>query len=503
MANTTEFQRNLVRALHRHTTRQFGSARWDLIRPLFPDIPFGTLRRYPQYADADELLLSLDVPERVQNEINRLHQSGFSSEDIYRAFRHLDPDVIDAILEYAADDDEVEHGEKVTVSEDDNYLEVGTNEANNVRTLDDLLREAPVDLKVWRAESHEINSWPTTAKNKVTQELISRRNWQVRAKFVRIQPVPIHPAVQPLSINAEITPPSKARRDGIQQTLILTDPQFGFHKDINTGRLEPFHDRKALDVALQIAQAVQPDRIIWLGDMEDLPDWSDRFLRSPEFYWTTQPSIIETVWWLAQFRLACPDADILILEGNHDKRLQDALLKHLPAAYNLRPPSEMHLPPALSIPRLLDLDTLHIEYVPDYPNGIVWLNQAAAVIHGDVARGNPGATVAKVVKDNDVTVIQGHIHRTEWASRTIHSPTGRRPVYAFCPGCLCRIDGAVPGVKKRQNWQQGIGIVYHDDESEATPVPIPIRRGKAIHGGVLYEARNRLEDLRKDTDWEF
>jgi hypothetical protein len=498
----TEFERQLIRALHRHTNKQFGKARWDLIQPLFPDIPAATLRRYPQTAQFDPAYLS-DVPEAVHREIRRLREIGFDLEHLLASFPGIEPDAIAAVYETL----EAGDGEPVDIDEEGNYLEIGLNEANNVKTLEDLLREAAVDLDVWRCEKHEIKTWPTTAKNKYTQTLISRRNWQVNARFVRINPVPILPAVQPVGIDVEIPAPGRAatggKREGIHAALILTDPQFGFRKDIYTGALDPFHDRAALDVALQIAQALQPDRIIWVGDMEDLPDWSDRFLRSPEFYWSTQPGIIETVWWLAQFRLACPDAKIEILEGNHDKRLEDALLRHLPAAYNLHPPSEMHLPPAMSIPRLLDLERLHIEYVPDYPNGQIWLNEAGVVIHGDVARGQSHATVSHVVKASDVTVIQGHIHRLEWASRTIHGAYGRRPIYAFCPGCLCRVDGIVPGAKARQNWQQGIAVVYHDDKTELTPVPIPIRQGRAIFDGVLYEARNRLEDLRRDTDWNF
>lgn len=494
----TEFERQLIRALHRHTNRQFGKARWDLIQPLFPDVPYATLRRYPQTAPLDATYLE-DVPEAVRREIERLREIGFDLEHLLEAFPGIDPGAVEAVYERLDEGD----GDPAQVAEEGNYLEIGLNEANNVRTLEDLLREAAVDLDVWRCEKHEIKTWPTTAKNKYTQTLISRRNWQVNAQFVRIVPIPLEPVVQPVGINAEIPAPADNSRNGIQSALVLPDPQFGFRKDVYTGALDPFHDRAALDLALQIAQTLQPDRIIWLGDMEDLPDWSDRFLRSPEFYWSTQPAIIETVWWLAQFRLACPDAEIEVLEGNHDKRLEDALLKHLPAAYNLHPPSEMHLPPAMSIPRLLDLDRLHIEYVPDYPNGQIWLNDAGVVVHGDVARGQSHATVSHVVKNNDVTVIQGHIHRLEWASRTIHSPRGRRPIYAFCPGCLCRVDGVVPGVKARQNWQQGIAVVYHDDATELTPVPIPIRQGRAIFDGVLYEARDRLEDLRRDTDWNF
>ena len=66
-------------------------------------------------------------------------------------------------------------------------------------------------------------------------------------------------------------------------------------------------------------------------------------------------------------------------------------------------------------------------------------------------------------------------------------------------GCLCRVDGKVPGVKARQNWQQAIGFVEYLKTGEHTITPIEIVSGRAIFRGKMYEARDRLDDLRRDT----
>jgi hypothetical protein len=74
---------------------------------------------------------------------------------------------------------------------------------------------------------------------------------------------------------------------------------------------------------------------------------------------------------------------------------------------------------------------------------------------------------------------------------------------AYCPGCVCRIDGAVPGKRKAMNWQQGFALVdvWGDD---FTIYDVEVRQGRAVWGGRVYEARDRVEDLRRDLpEWNW
>ena len=72
--------------------------------------------------------------------------------------------------------------------------------------------------------------------------------------------------------------------------LIVPDIHVGFRKE--NGRLEPFHDRRALDIVFQVARDQHPDRIIQLGDLTDLPELS-RFQQLPDFQQLAQPAVIE------------------------------------------------------------------------------------------------------------------------------------------------------------------------------------------------------------------
>jgi len=72
--------------------------------------------------------------------------------------------------------------------------------------------------------------------------------------------------------------------------VILPDPQIGYRFDPKAGALDPFHDENAMNIALQIIQDIQPDKIVNLGDFLDLPQYS-KYPQEPLFAHTTQPSL--------------------------------------------------------------------------------------------------------------------------------------------------------------------------------------------------------------------
>lgn len=407
--------------------------------------------------------------------------------------------------------------EKVAFREIENYAEASCT-SDRIKSLDGLLEASAVDLTIWRVKDWGVKKWEVGAKLKYgdlaweggkatgwqqhkglgVQEL-----WSVWAKFIRREPQPIEPVVRPVECSVSYATPPTPKTTGVSRSLVFADPQFGFSQEVTSAKLEPFHDRAVLDLILQMAVHLRPDRIDILGDWFDFVMWTDRFLRSPKFEYTTQPAICEGHWWLRQFREGCPGAKITLLEGNHDARMRKALMTHLRAAYGLKPADEMELPAALSPERLLALHRLGIEWVGHYPNGAVWLNDHVKLEHGAVARNQPGATARAVVESSDVSTLFGHCHRRERASRTLHLHGGARDITAVSPGCACRIDGAVPGVKDRQNWQQGAAVVDYTDEDHSSAL-VEIRNGRALFGGEVYEARDRIGDLRDDLpDWNW
>jgi hypothetical protein len=171
------------------------------------------------------------------------------------------------------------------------------------------------------------------------------------------------------------------------------------------------------------------------------------------------------------------------------------------AAYHLRPANEKIKLPVMSIPRLLNLDALDIEWVGDYPDGEVWLNDGLKCVHGDKARAVPGGSARAILDASDVSVIFGHIHRAESLTRTRHTRKGASIIRAMCPGCGCRLDGEVPGHTLSQNWSHGLGIAHYDSSSYSSVELVDVKNGTLIYGGKQYFSLLDMDALREGVDW--
>lgn len=367
-----------------------------------------------------------------------------------------------------------------------------------IKTVDELMEITGMNKDEWVVQNPKVKKWDVALKLKVSkdQEIVKVvPSIYIEAPLRAIHPTAFEPVIQPIHIDMPKMPKvGKQAKSGVKRALIINDPQVGFRRTLHTTELVPFHDRRALDLALQIAQTEQIDHISFGGDCLDLSEWSTKFMPEPEFFWTTQPALMEWAWWLAQFRMAQPNAEIKMLEGNHDIRMPNLIAQNMRQAYKLRAVDELHLPPALSVERLLALHTLGIDYVNHYPDNGYWLNDNVFIIHGDLVRNNPGDTAKALVNKQAFTTIFGHIHRRESVTRRMKSHDGDMIYTAFCPGCVCRIDGTVPGSKSDQQWQNGIAVIEYT-QTEENIIPISISDGAMIHNGTSWTARNREKEI--------
>lgn len=282
----------------------------------------------------------------------------------------------------------------------------------------------------------------------------------------------------------KVPPPA----DGLERLVILPDPQVGFRLlEVEPGRfeLDPFHDVAAMGAALSLVRAARPDRTVVLGDYLDLPQFG-RFRQEETFSRTANATLEAGHGYLAALVAVCETVDLL--EGNHDARLGHYALDNARAAFGIRragdPPDSW---PVLSVPYLLRLDELGVTYHPGYPANTLELAPNCYAVHGERLK------VGQVLDDETVSVVQGHVHRVSYAERTDRTPGGPRRRWAASPGCLCRIDGAVPGVKagtdprtgrpvnRPQDWQHGAAVLTVDPAGERSPVyeHVPIVDGVA------------------------
>jgi hypothetical protein len=182
-----------------------------------------------------------------------------------------------------------------------------------------------------------------------------------------------------------------------------------------------------------------------------------------------------------------PSAEIIYLEGNHEKRFQLAILNNLKAACGLRKANDVGPYDTFSLPYLLGLADLGIDYRGSYPDSSFYLNDALEFGHGTIVRGGGGETAKAVLKDMDHSYCYGHVHRHELRCHTVHKRDGSQEVrYAFSPGTIARIDGAVPANSKRNDWQQGLSVVTYNQTHFAVEM-LPINNGEMFYRGQLFQ----------------
>jgi hypothetical protein len=294
-------------------------------------------------------------------------------------------------------------------------------------------------------------------------------------------------------------PPAKPSKtpSGMPNAVILPDMQVGYFRG-PYGELEPIHDEQAISVAIGILRDAKPNLVVMVGDNADFCELG-KYVTTPAYQQTTQATIDRLTLLAFQIREAAPEARIVWLAGNHEERLPRFLLQNASAAFGLRKGNIPESWPVMSIPYLCRLDETDIEYMPGYPASHVWITDKLKVIHGDkVASG--GSTAHKYLATEKVSVIYGHIHRREWAERTRDDHDGPSTILAASPGCLARIDGAVPSTKggvdldgrpivRHEDWQQGLAVIpYNQQTGKFVYEQIAIHDGWAMWRGKEYTA---------------
>ena len=307
---------------------------------------------------------------------------------------------------------------------------------------------------------------------------------------------PVQPA-DPVIINPKPTSPALISSDW-KVAVALPDPQIGYRK-YEDGTLDPFHDEDAMDVALQIVgldHGHPLDQVINLGDFLDLPMYGT-YEQEENFAHTAQLAINRGYRFLAEQRAnAGENSRIILLEGNHDKRLNRFINNNAAAAYGIKVANMPESWPVLSLQNLLRCDELGVEFIDGYPAAAHWINKRLRAMHGDRANSS-GSTAAQYANSNpNISTLFGHTHRMEQQSKTVFDRDQSIKSVSFSPGCLCRVDGAVPSVKGGvdgkgqalqyfENWQQGVSVIFFKDGNDDSFHfdQVHIHKGKTMYRG--------------------
>jgi hypothetical protein len=387
-----------------------------------------------------------------------------------------------------------EEGQSIEISEAEGSLDISS-KGHSIRTLEELVAAAEIDLIKWTVLEWGANTWESFYRTETGHNKVQM--WQVKARlapsvFSEIRPAKVD---KPLPVTKRVQHKGKVRT-----CVVVPDTQHGFRWNENRTKLIPMHDRRAIDCVVQLIERLKPELIVHLGDGPDFAEWSTKYPREPALIETTQPAIEELHYDLRRMKDASIDSRFIYLEGNHCFRIRSALIEKLPVALSTKAVGDKR--EALHLARLLSLDDLGIEYFGPYgshDDDWYWDDRVRFVHDGGV-KSRGGQTVAAHVEHAECTTVFGHVHRLELAGKTTHRGSRIRTIYAASAGCLCRIDGAVPGATGRPDWQHGCVVVSMTDKNEYVQL-VPIHDGSMIwnsdlivgvdHGAEIARAINR------------
>ena len=368
----------------------------------------------------------------------------------------------------------------------------------------DVLKEKGIPVDDIADASISVNHRTTTDKNgkpksSTTTAIRISPTWESGPKWPVVSQ---GPKIQVQKSKTKVSKPT-----GWETAVIVPDIQIGhYRKSLDSFDIEPIHDEQAISVALKVIEKMNPDQVVMVGDNLDFAEFG-KYLTAAPFKMLVQAAIDRATHLCAQLREAAPRAKITWIAGNHEARLPRYIQTNAEAAFGITrgiKPGELRPEwPVMTVPYLCRMDEFGIDYLSGYPESAHYINTNLMVVHGDKVVSN-NSTTKKYLDNERISVIYGHIHRNEYAYRTRRTDKGPRTIMAASPGCLCRIDGAVPSVKSgadefgrpllqgAENWQQGLGVVTYQPigvgGEEFFYEPMWIYSGHGIFRGEEYKA---------------
>jgi len=228
----------------------------------------------------------------------------------------------------------------------------------------------------------------------------------------------------------------------------------------------PFQDQRALREVELFLTELQPGLIIKAGDLCDFYPLS-KFSQNPNRKDTLQSDLDSTHHMNTRQRNLAPNSRQILIDGNHEARLQRYLWSTAKELASLRD---------LNIEKQYGLTENEIEHV-DYEEGVL-INGTFMVTHSDLIRAHSGYTAKGMSDKHGGSGMHGHTHRLG-----SYYKRDRFGIYGWWEnGCLCSLD---PDWIQNPNWQQGFSLVHFTKERFWVEQCQIINR-RFMYGGKVY-----------------
>lgn len=250
-------------------------------------------------------------------------------------------------------------------------------------------------------------------------------------------------------------------KSSLNKTVVAGDMQF------------PYADKKAIALLYEFLRDEQPNTIILNGDIIDFYPLSD-YDRSPFLRADLENELKHTRDFLLNLKTICPNAQIKIVEGNHEFRLKKYLFRRAP-----------DLAPLLTLEKILGLDALGIEYYgidkekAKYVDNFIE-HEGFLVGHFNKVNQHSAYTAKAILEKYNKNIIQSHTHRA--GAYYKRSYTGVLEAYEI--GSLC---SQAPHYNTFPNWQLGFALLL-SEKNHKDFYQIIIKNNKFIWKDKLYQA---------------
>lgn len=235
-------------------------------------------------------------------------------------------------------------------------------------------------------------------------------------------------------------PSCPSPRKDVFGPLKLSGPQrAGILSDIHV----PYHDRRAIEIAVRHLKKLKIDTLILNGDIADAPGLS-RYLKDPSVVQLKHElkTLRQMFAWL---RSEFPKAEIVWKLGNHEARLYSYLLSNAPALFDLE---------VLTWGELARCNDHGIRVMED-DTRIIHLGKLP-VVHGHefIRSFAPPVSAARgLFLRTHTSALCGHHHTT---STHPDRDVKGRPIMTWSTGCLCKLT---PRYSRFNKWNHGFAAV--------------------------------------------
>jgi len=242
-------------------------------------------------------------------------------------------------------------------------------------------------------------------------------------------------------------------------------------------------DPAAVSAFLCDLKTLDPDEIVFLGDMLDCEGWLAKhhtigFVSNCDYSYAEDVNACND--FLDRVQAVAPHAVIHWCDGNHESRIERAIVD-LTLGHQLDSAMLTALWGPDAVLRLAERGIAAYKrdqiYVEGLPRG--WIKLDKMCFTHELGRGKNAARDA--VARSAVNVTFGHTHRSD--SATIVFP-GVGICKAFNPGCLCLMS-PIYMHSDPTSWSQGYDVDFVAKSGNFQRLSVPIWRGESLAGAMM------------------